>query len=114
MLTEKAGAFFRYGWDDGRVRKFCNYWSLGGIYKGPNPDRDKDELGFGVGQGITHQDYRNANNATHTETILEAYYKIQVNEWCSVTLDLQTLFDPGLNSDNDTSVIPGVRVKMAF
>ena len=113
-LSEKTGAFLCYGWDDGRVRKFSNYWSLGGTYKGPVPDRDKDVLGFGVGQGITHQDYRNANNAAHTEAILETYYKIHVNEWCSVTLDLQVLIDPGLNNANDTSVIPGVRVKMAL
>jgi hypothetical protein len=113
-LTKKLGAFFRYGWDDGRVRTFSNYWSLGGTYKGPIPARDKDILGFGVGQGITHQDYRNAKNATHTETIFEVYYKIRITEWCSLTLDIQTLLNPGLNASNDTAVIPGVRVKMVF
>ncbi|MCJ7777772.1 MAG: carbohydrate porin, partial [Sedimentisphaerales bacterium] len=114
MLTERAGAFFRYGWDDGRVRKFSDYWSLGGTWKGPHPARDKDVLGFGVGQGITHQDYRDAQNAADTETILEAYYKIHIAEWCSLTLDAQTLFNPGTNAHNDTGVIAGIRLKMAF
>ncbi|MBN2180680.1 MAG: carbohydrate porin [Sedimentisphaerales bacterium] len=113
-MTEKTGAFFRYGWDDGRVRKFSNYWSLGGTLKGPNPAREKDVLGFGIGQGITHQDYRRANNATHTETIFEAYYKIHMTDWYSITLDIQTLLNPGTNSHNDTSVIPGIRLKMLF
>jgi len=113
-MTEKTGAFFRYGWDDGRVRKFSNYWSLGGTLKGPNPAREKDVLGFGVGQGITHPDYRRANNATHTETIFEAYYKIYMTDWYSITLDVQTLLNPGTNSHNDTSVIPGIRLKMLF
>lgn len=114
MLTEKIGASFRYGLDDGRVRKFSNCWSVGARWKGPNPARDKDVLGFGVAQGITHQDYRHANNATHTETIFEAYYKIHITDWCSLTLDVQTLLNPGLNSSNDTAVIPGFRVKMLF
>jgi hypothetical protein len=114
MLTERVGAFFRYGWDDGRVRKFSDYWSLGGTWKGPYPARDKDVLGFGVGQGITHQDYRDAQNAADTETILEAYYKIHIAEWCSLTLDAQTLFNPGTNAHNDTGVIAGIRLKMVF
>ncbi len=113
-VAEKTGAFFRYGWDDGRVRKFSNYWSLGGTCKGLNPAREKDVLGFGVGQGITHQDYREANNATRTETIFEVYYKIIMTDWYSITLDFQTLLNPGTNARNDTSIIPGIRLKMLF
>jgi len=114
MLSEKVGAFLRYGWDDGRVRKFADYWSLGGTWTGPLPVRSKDVLGFGFGQGITHHEYREAKNATHTESIFEVYYKIYITEWCSLTLDLQTLLNPGTNSHNDTAVIPGFRVKMVF
>jgi hypothetical protein len=36
------------------------------------------------GPGIIHQDYRRANNATHTETVLEACYKIHISDWCSM------------------------------
>jgi carbohydrate-selective porin OprB len=114
MLTEKAGAFLRYGWDDGHVRTFADYWSLGGTWKGLCPSRDKDVLGFGVGQGITSHDYREAKNATHTETIFEAYYKIHVTDWCSLSLDVQTLLNPGTKSDKDPVLIPGIRLKMSF
>ncbi len=111
-ITEELGAFFRYGWNDGRVNKFSNCWSAGGNYKGLIPQRSKDVLGFGVAQGITHQDFRRAKNATHTETIIEAYYKIFIAEWCSLSLDIQTLLNPGTNSSNDTAVIPGFRLKI--
>jgi len=104
----------RCGLDDGRVRSFSYYWSLGGTHRGLLPGRDEDVLGFGVGQGITHQDYRQANNATHTETIIETYYKIFITEWCSLNLDMQILFNPGANASNDTGVIPGFRLKMLF
>lgn len=53
MLTDRVGVFARYGWNDGDVRTFGNYWSLGGTWTGPLPGRDKDVLGFGFGQGIT-------------------------------------------------------------
>ena len=87
---------------------------LGAPGRAPFLRADKDVLGFGVGQGITHQDYRDAKNATHTETIFELYYKIYITEWCSLAPDIQILLNPGTNADNDTSVIPGIRVKMVF
>lgn len=37
MLTDKIGAFFRYGVTDGDVRTFSNTWSLGGTVKGLLP-----------------------------------------------------------------------------
>jgi len=111
-ITEQLGAFFRYGWNDERVNKFSNCWSAGGNYKGPIPQRSKDVLGFGVTQGITSTDFRRANNTTNTETIIEAYYKIFVTDWCSLTLDIQTLINTGTNSNNDNAVIPGFRLKV--
>jgi hypothetical protein len=113
MLTKKIGAFCRYGWDDGRVRKFSNCRSLGGTWKGPDPAREKDVLGFGVAQGITHHDFRRSmNNASRTETLFETYYKIHLTDFCSLTLELQILLNPGTNSTNDTGVISGFRLKI--
>jgi carbohydrate-selective porin OprB len=114
MLTEKLGAFFRYGIDDGRVNKFSDYWSFGGTCKGPLNVRRDDVLGFGFGQGLASDDYREAKNASRTETILEGYYKMQLRQWVSLTLDCQVLLNPGTNSDNETAVIPGVRLKFVF
>ena len=45
-------------------------------------------------------------------SVLEVYYKIFVKEWCSLTLDIQTLLNTGTNSNNDNAVIPGFRLKI--
>lgn len=114
QLTDKTGAFFRYGFDDGRVRKFSHYWSTGFTHQGPLPGREEDVLGFGVGQGLAHRDYRQANNTSHSETIFETYYKIAMSQWASLTLDFQTLLNPGINASNDTTHLGGVRFKLTF
>jgi carbohydrate-selective porin OprB len=64
--------------------------------------------------GPASDDYRDVKNASHSETILESHYKIQVCQWVSVTLDCQVLLNPGTNSDNETAVIPGSRLKLVF
>jgi hypothetical protein len=114
MITDKLGAFFRYGLTDGDVRTFGNTWSLGATYKGLLPGREKDVLGVGFCQGITSDSYRDAKHAAATESLFETYYKIQVTEWCTIYPDLQILLNPGTNSSNDVGVIAGIRVKLDF
>lgn len=114
MITDKIGAFFRYGVTDGDVRTFSNTWSLGGTAKGLLPSRPKDVLGVGFCQGITDGSYRDRYHASSSESIFEAYYKIQVTDWCWIYPDMQIVLNPGANAHNDVSVIAGLRVKMEF
>jgi len=114
ILTDRIGIFWRYSRDDGDVRTFSQYWSTGGTWQGFLPGRANDVLGLGVGQGLSSHDYRTANNATHTETIIEVYYKIYAADFLSVTLDCQTLLNPGTRVSAETAVIPGIRVKGVF
>ena len=114
MLTDRIGAFFRYGIDDGEVRTFSHYWSAGGTWKGPLEGRSDDVLALGIGQGLTSHDYRIANGSTRSEMILETYYKIQWTRFLSFLVDCQVLFNPGTNPANETAVIPGMRLKAVF
>lgn len=113
MITDKIGAFFRYGVTDGDVRTFSNTWSIGGTAKGLLPGREKDVLGFGFVQGITDGSYRARYNATASESLFEVYYKIQVTDWCSICPDLQVLLNPGTRNE-DVAVVAGIRVKLDF
>ena len=114
MVTDRIGVFLRYGWNDGDVRTFGHYWSLGGTWLGPLENRSRDVLGFGFGQGIHSHSYRRANNAASSESIFEVYYKVHVTEYCSLLFDLITLMNAGPDPDNDVGVIPGVRLKFVF
>ena len=114
MITDKIGAFFRYGLTDGDVRTFGNTWSLGGTVKGLLPSRPKDVLGLGFVQGITSDPYRTGTHTESSESLFEAYYKIQLTNWCAIYPDVQVLLNPGTNPNNETSVIAGVRLKIDF
>ncbi len=114
MITDSLGAFFRYGTQDGQLQTLDQFWSLGGTVKAPFGTREKDVLGFGIAQGLTDPSYRLANNSTASETLFEAYYKIQFSDTVSLTLDCQVLLNPGTDSNNETAVIPGLRLKISI
>jgi carbohydrate-selective porin OprB len=113
-LTEPWGLFFRCGFVDGEVNTFGQYWSWGTTYQEPFAGREKDVVGFGMGQGLTDDDYRTANNATSSETIFELYYKIVFNACMSLQLDCIYLHNTGANAANDDTILPGVRLKAVF
>ncbi len=113
MITDQLGLFFRYGFNHGDVHTFCSTWSVGGTYSGLIPGREKDVLGIGFAQGITSGEYQSANNATPSESLFEAYYKLWVNDWISVYPDVQVLLNPGTR-DEDVVVVGGLRVKLSF
>jgi hypothetical protein len=114
MITDKLGAFLRYGITDGDVRTFSNVWSIGATYKGLLPGREKDVLGLGFVQGIANEAYQDAKHATSHESLFETFYKIQVTDWCTIYPDVQILLNPAMNSANDVGVIAGIRVKLDF
>ncbi|HUU31507.1 MAG TPA: carbohydrate porin [Phycisphaerae bacterium] len=113
-LTDKVAAFFRYGCADEAIREIEHYWSLGAVRTGPFPSRPDDELAFGVSQGIMGQDYRDKNRSAPQETLVEVYYKIQVNPWLSIKPDLQVILNPGAERDEDVSVVAGVRMQLSL
>jgi len=113
QVTEKVTAFLRYGFAHARLREIASFWSLGATWTGAVPQRPRDVLGFGVAQAVTGTDYRRANGAASTETIVELYYRIRVNEWLSVTPDLQAIVNPGARN-RDVGVVAGVGVNLSF
>ena len=45
---------------------------------------------------------------------LEAYYRFQVTSWLQVSPDVQYLIDPGLTSDNDDTLVLGLRALIHY
>ena len=114
MLTDQWGLFVRCGLADGKVHTFNHSWSLGATCRGFLPGRERDVLGMGICQAVTHEDYRQAYGASASETIMELYYKIKLNTHMSFQLDCIGLLNPGTNPDNENALIPGIRIGATF
>jgi len=113
-ITDRITLFFRYGFGHEQVRDIEHFWSLGGQLAEPLPGRKDDVLGLAVAQAVLGQDYRDANAAAHTETLLELYYRIQLNKQFTVGPHLQVIVNPAANSSNDCAVIGGLRAVFSF
>jgi porin len=109
--TQGLGVFARYGLADGKVNPIRCFWSAGVQYQGPIPTRDYDVVAFGAAQGLLSPDM--GLSAAH-ETVLEAYYGIQVAPWLLASPSIQYVFNPGGDGGAGDAVIIGFRLCSSF
>ena len=97
QLSEMIGLFGRAAYNNEDV--YVVKWEAsGGLnVKGLIPGRDEDEIGLGIAALVPDSRFARDDPEVH----LELYYRIAVTENLAFTPDLQYVFNPGGNSDND-------------
>jgi len=129
QLSERTGVFARYGWQDGKVYfdadpsvsgddvSLSQSWSAGFQFK-PALINSEDVFAFACGQIVPSSDYKEVNWVKgETENHFEMYYKWQVNDYLSVTPDIQIIQNPFGNdaSNGDSTVfVCGIRTQIRF
>jgi hypothetical protein len=110
QITEIIGLFGRFGWNNDDV--YVVQWEAsGGVnLKGLIPGRDEDNLGVGFA-ALTPGDNYDQNDP---EYHLEVYYRIAVTENLAFTPDIQYVWNPGGDSDNDGIFAGMVRAEFNF
>ncbi len=112
---EGLGLFARAGWADPDSRAIEWFWSVGGLYRGPIPGRDRDELGLGVYQAIGSRRFeRQRAPGFDRETGFELFYKAEVLPWLMVTPDVQLILDPGARGEHSDAWVATLRLRVAF
>ncbi|MBM3245690.1 MAG: carbohydrate porin, partial [Candidatus Omnitrophica bacterium] len=135
-LNDALTLFCRYGWQDPSVYSpdistiagGLNYsleqsWSMGLQLEGKPWGRENDVFGFAAGQVFASSDYKKAGELldparrAKPEGHLEAYYKIFVNKYLSLSPDFQYIWNPfGKDVAEDTAPIfvGGMRAQVDF
>ena len=109
------GMFFRYAYRHSDINRISVLWTVGAQYQGLIPTRDKDLLGFAVGQGRGSEKYHDRiDDQFENETVYELYYAIKVTDWLVITPDIQYLDNPGARGDYKDAVVLGLRTRISF
>jgi porin len=108
-------------------RSFFKFVFDGGFnYQGLLPGRDADIVGIGVAYARISRDIRRSErldaaiNGTfysgfsEHETVLEAFYSLELNKWWTVQPDFQWIFNPGGTGANPDAVVIGLRTMIVF
>jgi len=113
--TQGLGGFFRYGWADSKYNSITNFFSLGLQYQGLIEGRDEDVLGIGYSRGF-FSDNDSASYPEDYESVLEAYYNVQVSPWFVVSPSIQYVANPsdGAGTKTSDAIIMGLRLTMIF
>lgn len=129
-LTEdgNTGLFARFGWNDGHTETFAYTeadWTLtaGAQIAGGSWRRPDDHIGIAVaanGLSDAHADYLAAGGVGfelgdgrlryRPETIVEAYYLLQLVRWVGLTVDYQLIADPGDNAARGPASVVSLRL----
>ena len=100
--------FFRFGYGDDDVTPVKTFVSGGLAFEAPFGR--KDDL---VAIGVAWSD-PSAGEGSRDETLLELLYRVEIAKAISLTPDLQLVFDPANNPDDDFVVVPGIRLLIKF
>jgi len=104
----------RYGYAHGDVNRIEHFWAAAVQYEGIIPERNKDVLGFGVGQAIQSDEFRIVRPLADRETVYELYYSIQVAPWLIVSPDFQYITNAGGDKDDRNAMVAGLRVTISL
>ncbi|HOM61171.1 MAG TPA: carbohydrate porin [Anaerohalosphaeraceae bacterium] len=111
--TQGLGAFFRYGYANGRCNAVTNFFSGGIQYEGLLEGRPADVLGIGYAHGALTD--RSASPFTKDfESVLEVYYSLKAAGWLFITPSLQYAANPGGTGDSNDALVFGVRTLLTF
>ena len=131
-LTDKARAFGRWGWNDGRNESFVytevdRTLEFGGDYRGDVWRRKNDRAGAAFTLNAISGDHARylalggigflLGDGALTygrEKILEGYYTAHIWRGTFVSFDLQHINNPGYNKDRGPVVVPAVRLHLDF
>ncbi len=58
--------------------------------------------------------FASTGGEANPQTMVEAFYRIQLTESMQLTPDIQVIFNPGAGNDNDVSVVLGLRLTTDF
>lgn len=108
--------FGQFGMSPSNKNDLSRYMGVGLHYRGPIPKRDKDIAGIAVGSGNFA---RRLNDITFdnggrlgSETVLEAFYRVQVTPWMYFQPDVQFIMNPGGIYQNSVAI--GLRSVITF
>lgn len=108
--AQGLGIFAQAAWTDGETQEADHYFGAGLEWTGLIPTRDEDAIGLGA-FNVHFSDA--AGFAQKSETIVELYYRAQIQPWLAVKPTLQFVNHPG-GSDADDAIAIGFRGEISF
>jgi len=134
-VTDSLTLFTRYGWQNPKVYNpdimatgDLNYslehsWSAGFQVEGKPWGRENDVFAFAIGQAFPSGDYKKAGEGSaparkaKAEGHFEAYYRIYINKYLSISPDFQYIWNPfgkDVADDRGGIFIGGMRTQVDF
>ncbi|MBT3070049.1 carbohydrate porin [Rhodomicrobium sp. Az07] len=115
--TKGINAFARIAGAPSNRNAVDFYLDGGVVFSGFIPSRPDDSFGAGFAYAQISEDALDAPGSEFDrkyESIVEVFYKAQIVPGLSIQPDLQYMWNPAANSDNENAIYGGVRISVAY
>lgn len=102
-LNEHLAMFFQYGYSPGRMNLCEHYAGIGLSVEGVG-SRECDAAGIAFAHMQLSEVYRMSEGLTGNETVVEASYRLQLNELVGIQPVLQYVVNPGAVGNSDALI----------
>lgn len=106
-ITSNLVAFARWGMGDEKITDFDQFLSLGIGIESPF-GRESDLFAIGMAWADP------SDPAVDQETIVEAFYRYQLNELMQITPSVQAIINPAASTESDTVYVVGLRLQTTW
>jgi porin len=106
-IGERFIPFLRYGWSDGNTTDVRQLLATGVVIKQPL-FQPENLLGIAFAWGEP------SDQALRDQYVFEAFYRLQVTPTVQFTPDIQLIFDPSRNPNEDVVAVLGARLRVTF
>ncbi len=118
-ISEKFSAFIRYGVATGDVNQTASNLSLGVVFEGLIPSREKDLFGLGISHVTNSEEYKTSqlNDGTvveNSETAFEMTYRLEPILGVSIQPNFQYIFNPGTDPTLSNAKVFALRFEVSL
>lgn len=110
QIMEWLRLFGRFGLQSKSIYQAEMAYSMGLELSGSLYNRSDDAFGMAFGQAVNNDKVAVGNN----ESVVEAYYRLQLGDHIGLSPDVQFIINPGASSTNNNVVVASLRAQIDF
>ena len=113
-VNDKVAVFGRINGASNSSSEIEQSYVIGGVMNNPLGRNELDQIGTAIAVNKANIDVIGNDNTRDYETVLETYWAWGIENWMTITPDIQIYFYPAANASNNIATVASLRTTLLF
>ena len=113
-VSDKISVFGRINGAKNSSSQIEQSYMIGSVLNNPLGRNELDQIGTAIAVNKANIDVIGSDNTRDYETIIEAYWAWGIENWLTITPDIQMYFYPALDASHNFATVASLRTTMLF